>query len=139
MLKPLEPNLQPFNFEEMLAADRAAGLRNVHIDVGRNSKGVAVPSLERLKRKVARCLTNDTKRRLVTTKLYISGDWNYAEREEEMTEVSRTKSGLECMWKGYLLTAAQSEKTLADAQEWKEGVDAVRELIRSMIKLKELV
>jgi hypothetical protein len=87
MLKPLELNLQPFNFEEVLAADRTTGLRNVHIDVGRNSKGVAVPSLERLKRKVARCLTNDTKHRLATTKLYISGPWNYAERQEGMTEV----------------------------------------------------
>ncbi|KAF3045653.1 hypothetical protein E8E12_011005 [Didymella heteroderae] len=118
MLKPLEPNLRPFNFEEVLAADRAAGIRNVHIDVSRNSKGIAVPSLERLKRKVARCLTNDTKHRLATTKLYISGDWNYAESEEELTE---------------------NEKTLASAQEWKEGVDAVCELIRAMMKLKELI
>ncbi|KAF3046697.1 hypothetical protein E8E11_005620 [Didymella keratinophila] len=118
MLKPLEPNLQPFNFEEVLTADRAAGLRNVHIDVGRSSKGVAVPSLERLKRKVTRCLTNDIKHRLATTKLYISGDWNYAEPRKDLTE---------------------NEKTLADAQEWKEGVDAVRELIRSMKKLKELI
>lgn len=89
MLKPLEPNLRPFNFEEVLAADRAAGLRNVHIDVGRNSKGIAVPSLERLERKVARCLTNDTKHRLATVKLYISGDWNYAEPEGELTAVSK--------------------------------------------------
>jgi hypothetical protein len=33
----------------------------------------------------------------------------------------------------------KNQKTLADAQEWKEGVDAVRELIRSMKKLKELM
>lgn len=94
MLKPLEPSLQPFNFEEVLAADRAAGLRNVHIDVGRNSKGIAVPSLERMKRKVAKCITNDTKHRLATTKLYISGDWNYVEPEEEVTNVSRTHTDL---------------------------------------------
>ncbi|KAF1934036.1 uncharacterized protein M421DRAFT_200 [Didymella exigua CBS 183.55] len=118
MLKPIESELQPFNFEEVLAADRAAGSRNIHIDVSRNSKGVAVPSLERLKRKVQRCLTNDTKYRLTTTKLYISGDWNYAGPED---------------------TLAENEKTLADAQEWKEGVDAVRELIRAMVKLKELI
>jgi hypothetical protein len=94
MLKPLEPNLLPFNFEEVLASDRAAGLRNVHINVGRNSKGVATPSLERLKRKIAKCLTNDTKHRLATTKLYISGDWNYAVPEEELDEVSCTPSDL---------------------------------------------
>ena len=87
MLKPIESELRPFNFEEVLAADRAAGNRNIHIDVSRNSKGVAVPSLERLKRKVQKCLTNDTKHRLATTKLYISGPWNYAERQEGMTEV----------------------------------------------------
>lgn len=94
MLKPLEPNLQPFNFEEVLAADRATGLRNVHVDVGRSSKSVTVPSLERLKRKVVRCLTNDSKHRLATTKLYISGNWNYAEPEGEMTEVSLPSRGL---------------------------------------------
>lgn len=88
MLKPLELNLRPFNFEEVLAADHSAALRNFHIDVSRNSKGIAVPSLERLKRKVARCLTNDAKHRLATVKLYISGDWNYAEPEGELTAVS---------------------------------------------------
>ena len=38
-----------------------------------------------------------------------------------------------------MLTMMQRQKTLADAREWKDGVDKIRELIRAMGKLKELV
>lgn len=85
--------MQPFSFQGVVAADRAASKRFVLIDVSRNTRGAAVPSLERLKRKIAKCLTNDTKHRLASTKLYIVGEWNCAEPKEELSEVNWTNFG----------------------------------------------
>lgn len=136
MLKPVEEELRPFSFEAVIKADRAASKRFILIDVGRDSKGCVTPSLERVKRKVKECLALDSKQTLATTKLYIVGDWNYVEPKEKLSEVSWTYRAPS---RGSTLIAVQNEQTLADAQEWKEGVDAVRELIRAMGHLKELM
>ncbi|KAH6620383.1 hypothetical protein C7974DRAFT_458501 [Boeremia exigua] len=111
------------------AADRAAGNGFVLLDVGRDSKGRKVPSLERVQRKVQKHLLADKKRLSVVKKLYIKGDWNTAKPTKKQDEASQDR--LEDV---YIL-----QKTLADAQEWKDGVRAVRKLIRAMGKLKELV
>lgn len=79
--------LQHNSIEEICVADRAAGKSFILIDVGRNSNGQAVPSLERLKRKVEKCLVTEKKHVFATTKLYIVGDWNATEFEEELTDV----------------------------------------------------
>ncbi|KAF2632668.1 hypothetical protein BU25DRAFT_417273 [Macroventuria anomochaeta] len=117
-MSKLEELLRPHSIEAVCAADRADGKSYILIDVGRDSKGRAVPSLERLKRKVDKCLVTDKKHVFAATKLYIIGDWNAAEPGEGQNE---------------------RKKTLADAQEWKDGVDAIRDLIKAMGNLKELM
>ena len=88
----LEELLQPHSIEAVCAADRTAGKSYILIDLGRDSKGHAVPSLERLKRKVNKCIANDKKLVFAVTKLYIVGHWNAVELGEEQNEVSWTCS-----------------------------------------------
>ncbi|KAJ4362209.1 hypothetical protein N0V95_001453 [Ascochyta clinopodiicola] len=118
VLSKLETLLQPHSIAAVCAADRANNKSYVLIDVGRDSKGRAVPSLERLKRKVRKCLATEKKHVFATTKLYIVGEWHTVELSEELDE---------------------RQKILACAKEWDDGVDALRKLIGTMGKLKELV
>lgn len=91
-MSSLEGLLQPHDIEMVCAADRANGKSYILIDAGRDSKGRAVPSLERLKRKVEKCIVTDKKHVFATTKLYIIGDWNTADQGKEQTEVSQIES-----------------------------------------------
>ncbi|KAJ4992717.1 hypothetical protein SVAN01_01763 [Stagonosporopsis vannaccii] len=117
MSKP-EDELRPFSLEEVCAADRSAKRSYICINVGRDSKGRVVPSLERLQRKAEKCLTTNKKPVTTSTKLYIFGDWIAAVPKEGLSE---------------------NKQNLADAKEWNDGVDAVRKLIRAMGYLRELV
>jgi hypothetical protein len=78
MWKP-EGEPGPYSIKAACAADRAKGTSHMFVDVGRDSIGCAVPSLERLKRKVNKCMVTDKKAMFAATKLYIVGDWNLAE------------------------------------------------------------
>ena len=84
----VEDESEPFNIEAVITADKAEGMSHILIDVGRDSKGRAVPSLERLRRKVERCIVTDKKQVFATTKLYVFGKWNYVERNGPQDEVS---------------------------------------------------
>lgn len=87
MWKP-EGELGPYGIKAVCAADRAEDKSHLLIDVGRDSIGRAVPSLERLKRKVNNCRVTDNKAMFAATKLYIVGGWNLAEPNEGQNEVS---------------------------------------------------
>jgi hypothetical protein len=99
----LETLLQPHSVEAACAADRANGKSFILIDLGRNSKGAAVPSLERLRRKVEKVLVTDKSHMFATTKLYVVGDWNFEEVEGERTEV-RCSHRINWSRSGYELT-----------------------------------
>ena len=87
MWKP-EDELRPHSIEAVCAADDTAGKKYILINVGRDSEGRTVPSLERLRRKVEKCLVTDKKNVFATKKLYIVGHWNTAEPDEEQNEVT---------------------------------------------------
>ncbi len=90
----IEALLHEHDIKVACAADRANKKSNIFIDTGRDSEGDSPPSLERLKRKIEKCIVGDKKQIFATTKLYIVGSWNYAELEGEVKEASHTQQSL---------------------------------------------
>ena len=139
IMSKLENELQPYSLEAVCAADRAAGSSHILINVAKRSKGRVIPSLERLLRKVEKLLATKPKPVSTTTKLYIVGAWIAKDAEGEASEV--ITAILEPLKiSGFCANLfSKNERTLANSREWKDGVDAVRKLIRAMTSLKELV
>lgn len=117
----LEALLQRHSIEAVCAADRAQGKSHILINVGCNSRGRAVPSLERLKRKVEKCIVMNKKHVFATTKLYIIGDWINAEPDEVQDEVRRCSTGIR---QEFMLTYTAEAKDTKTAKRSGDEKDA---------------
>lgn len=105
----IEALLQPHSIEAACIANRANGKSFILIDVGRDSRGHSVLSLERLKRKVEKCLVTDKKQVFLTTKLYIVGEWNAADLGGGQTDVCFHIKILEVLVRPVLTDTVETE------------------------------
>lgn len=97
-MSKLADELQPYSLEAVCAADRAAGMNHIVVDVAKQYNGRIIPSSGHLLRKVEKLLFSSPNAVATTKKLYIIGAWIPTESEGKHSEVVVTALEMVCLY-----------------------------------------